>query len=490
MSNLSDVGAERAVLAGIFQFGKDSYIDVSDIVDVNTFTVESNQLIFKCLENAVRTNPKLDVAVFLSAAHDLGLDTFFKDKTEMEYIRSLLNFPIEQPNVLGQAKKIRKLEISRIYQNKLKKAYAQLEKVTGNETLDQITSIAEKPIFDFSKEFKQGQDDRPKLIGENIKEYVQYLKDNPNRKVGIPSGWDKFDEVIGGGFRRKTIALIGARSGCGKSVLADNVAVHVSHRLKIPVLMLDTEMDTNDHHDRLLAYFARININKIAQGKFVGNKWEEEKVDKAAKFISEMTYTYKSIAGRPFDEILAIIRRWIYQVVGFDENGRTNDCLVIYDYFKLMDSDGLKNMQEYQAIGFQISDMHNFCVEYDVPVLAFVQLNRDGIDKELQSSISQSDRLVWLSTNVSIFKDKTEEEILEDGELNGNKKLIPVKARHGAGMSPGNYINMYMQGEFASIIELRTKADVKLSGGNSTGFDIDEHADSEQDKGNDDRETE
>ena len=57
-------------------------------------------------------------------------------------------------------------------------------------------------------------------------------------------------------------------------------------------------------------------------------------------------------------------------------------------------------------------------------------------------------------------------------------------------MSPGNYINMYMQGEFASIIELRTKADVKLSGGNSTGFDIDEHADSEQDKGNDDRETE
>jgi len=485
MVKLADVGAERAVLAGVFQFGKDGYVDVSDIVDVNTFTVEANQFIFKCVGEALKYNPKLDIAVFLSAAHDLGLAEFFKEKTELEYIRSLISFPIELDNLRTQAKKIRKLEIARIYQTKLKRAYNELDKVTGNETLDEIVSFAEKPIFDFAKEFKQGEDDRPKLIGENIEEYVQYLRDNPNRKVGIPTGWSKYDEAIGGGLRRKTVGLIGARSGVGKSIIADNVAIHVAHRLRTPILMLDTEMASEDHHNRLLAYFAKINVNDIESGRFAGDKYKEEKINRACSYIKNMPYTYKNISGKQFEEVLSIIRRWIYQVVGFDENGRTKDCLVIYDYFKLMDSSNLGTMQEYQAIGFQISDMHNFCVEYDIPVLSFVQLNRDGIEKELTSSISQSDRLVWLSTSVAIFKAKSEEEILEDGELNGNRKLIPLKTRHGGGMSEGNYINMDMRGEFAMITELRTKADVRLSGGN-TGFEVEnESADNEQDKGSD-----
>ena len=474
MTKLSDVGAERAVLSGIFQYGKDGYVDVSEIVSVDTFTIESNQLIYKCVEQAIKNNPKLDVAVFLSAAHDLGLTEFFKEKTEIEYIRSLMNFPIELANLRSQAKKIRKLEIARIYQSKIKKAYSLLDKVSGNEPLDEIVSIAEKPIFDFAKEFKQGEDDRPQLIGNDIDDYVQYLIDNPNRQVGIPSPWYKYNETIGGGFRRRTVSLFGARPGVGKSCLADNIAIHVAHRNKIPILMLDTEMSKEEHHNRLLAYLSKTKINEIERGKFVTNKFQLEKIKNAARIIKEMPYTYKNISGRKFEEVLSIIRRWIYQVVGFDENGRTNDCLVIYDYFKLMETSALENMQEYQAIGFQISDMHNFCVEYDVPVVAFVQLNRDGIDKELTSSISQSDRLVWLATAVTIFKHKSYEEIEEDGIENGNRKLIPIKARYGEGMQEGNFINMYMQGEYAMIEEMRTNADVKLTGNNNQGFEVED----------------
>ena len=46
---LSDVGAERAVLSGICQYGLDAYIDVSDIITANTFTQQYNQTLYRCL---------------------------------------------------------------------------------------------------------------------------------------------------------------------------------------------------------------------------------------------------------------------------------------------------------------------------------------------------------------------------------------------------------------------------------------------------------
>jgi hypothetical protein len=165
------------------------------------------------------------------------------------------------------------------------------------------------------------------------------------------------------------------------------------------------------------------------------------------------------------------MRKWIYQEVGFDENGRTKDCLIVYDYLKLMNSTSISNsMQEFQVLGFQITQLHNFCVKYDVPCLSFVQLNRDGITKESTDVVSGSDRLIWLCTSFSIFKLKSDEEIADDTDENGNRKLVPIVARHGAGLDDGDYINMNMFGKFAKLVEgqtrneLRTKSTIKDTG--------------------------
>lgn len=117
------------------------------------------------------------------------------------------------------------------------------------------------------------------------------------------------------------------------------------------------------------------------------------------------------------------MRRWIIQNVGYDSTGRVNDCLIVYDYLKLMTPDKItNNMQEFQVLGFQITALHNFCVQYDCPCLSFVQLNRDGITKESTDTVSGSDRLIWLCTSFSIFKNKSIEEIEEDDQ-NNNKNL-------------------------------------------------------------------
>jgi hypothetical protein len=251
--------------------------------------------------------------------------------------------------------------------------------------------------------------------------------------------------------------LVAARPKVGKSVFADNVAINVATN-GIPVLVLDTEMSKEDHLNRIIANLSGVPINEVATGKFIDDDEKNQKVHQAVEQMENMPYNYVSVAGKPFEQILNIIKRWIIQDVKQDENGRTNDCVVVYDYLKLMSSNSItNNIQEYQALGFQITNLHNLAVKYDFPCLSFVQLNRDGITKESTDAVSGSDRLIWLCTSFSIFKIKSSEELAEDGPRAGNRKLVPIVSRHGAGLDDGDYINMRMDGEYARLNELRTR---------------------------------
>jgi len=160
----------------------------------------------------------------------------------------------------------------------------------------------------------------------------------------------------------------------------------------------------------------------------------------------------------PFEEILALIRRWIVKEVGLDENGKANDCVIFYDYLKLMDSKGVSaDLKEYQVLGFMMTGLHNFAVRYDVPILSLMQLNRDGIKDEGTGAASGSDRIIWLCSNFTIFKKKSPEELSDDPEENGTHKLCPVVTRHGGGIEDGNYINVQVKGWCAQILEGETR---------------------------------
>jgi hypothetical protein len=221
-------------------------------------------------------------------------------------------------------------------------------------------------------------------------------------------------------------------------------------------------MSQEDHWNRLLANISGVAINDISSSKFNREKQLVDDVEEAAEKVKEIPYHYISVAGKSFDEILGIARRWLFKHVGYNDEGRMNDCLIIYDYLKLMTSESINNnVAEFQALGFQITQLHNFCVEHDVPCLAFVQLNRDGITRESEDVISGSDRLIWLCTSFSIFKARSPEEIAEENLGNGvNRRLIPVVARHGPGMD-GNSIFMRMTGELAKLEEIGTKRDAE-----------------------------
>lgn len=472
---LLDIGAERAVLAGLLQYGIDAYVPICDIISVDSFVNTNNILLYKCIQSIIDNEQTPDIATILSVAEKLNVVEQISTPQEIKYINSLYEFPINPNNILGFAAQLKKFEFARKIRSLTKKVHHDIGEINGSESIDEIIGVLENPVTDFLREDSGGEN--PEKIGDGVDDYVTLLSENKCDIIGIPTGFTKYDEAIGGGLRRKCVDLVSARPKVGKSVFADNVALNVSS-LGIPVLVLDTEMSKEDHLNRLIANISGTPINEVSTGKFIDDPEKERKVREAVKKLESIPYSYVSVAGKPFEQILNIIRRWIVQEVKTDETGKTNECLIIYDYLKLMSSSSItNNIQEYQALGFQITSLHNLCVKLDIPCLSFVQLNRDGITKESTDAVSGSDRLIWLCTSFSIFKAKSPEELAEDGPNAGNRKLVPIVSRHGAGMDDGDYINMQMVGSHAKLIELRTRNEFKNNPVGDTGLVNDDSMD-------------
>lgn len=473
MMILSDPSAERGLLSALYHFGDNAYSEISDIVDGNSFTVDSNTHIFNCLkhifENERNNNLTIDIASIYSAAKELGLDHILSKKEETQHLKAIIDFPANLDNIKKFAAKIKKLQIARKLHEKLEEVQEKILEVKGSESITQILSIAEDPVFNFSSSLEDSDNNPVHMFGD-IENYISDLETNPIEQIGISTGFPVYDHAIGGGLRRSTINVIAARPKTGKTLLSDNMGIHIAHKLKIPVLNMDTEMTKNDHIHRLVAMLTEIEINKIETGKFSESAALKTKVDECVQSLKDTPLYYKSIAGKPFEEQLALMRRWLIKEVGLNSDGTAKPCVIFYDYLKLMDSQGIsQDMKEYQVLGFMMTSLHNFACQYQVPIVAFIQLNRDGITKETTDTASGSDRIIWLCSNFTIFKRKSDEEIAEDGGASGNRKLIPVISRHGGGLDDNDYINCHMKGWCAKITEGKTRIEVMNGGGNKPG---------------------
>jgi replicative DNA helicase len=473
-----DEFAERSVLSGILHYGDDAYLDTVDILTPQSFTQSLNQVLYNCIDHAYRGQgeiKKIDSGTILSAAKELGYAEILDNRTSAEYVRALFNHghTIEIETVRNLAGKLRKLQIARDMQRAVLEAAKDIGNVTGTESPEEILSIAENSI---TKEIDKlfGQNGlQTKQLGQGVDEWLQNIIDNPSENYGIDTGYKEYNKAIGGGFIRKELDIICGRGKSGKSMCADNIGFFIAKNFNIPILNIDTELSQEQHWIRMLALISGVDMTVIKTGQFAKNPELKQRVLNAKEILKEIPYYYECVGGRTFEEIISIMRRWIQKHVGLDANGNRNDCLIIYDYIKMLGEDGIsQNMQEYQKLGFMVTTLKNFIIRHDVPMLAFAQLNRDGIDGNSTGAVAGSDRILMYCSSLSFFKAKTEEEIQEDGGLTiGNRKLLVLAARNGPGTDEGDYINMNFDKGIARITEGKLASIIKLDRADKEGFD-------------------
>ncbi len=452
---LQDPGMERAILSGITTHGADCFFEVEDIIGVADFYWSCNKELFKILTHLVHKEDTktFDVPSIQATAKILGHNDFASGGKHSEYLDAIVEgVSSSKDNIRSLVIAIYKLSLARRGYLAAATIQNNLKKITGVEGVDDIISQIEEPIFEFTgKIMDQGA--TIVSLGKKFGSTMTTLSETPQDIIGLPTGFPAWDTAIGGGFRPATVNVIGARPKIGKSFICINIARNMAEN-GIPVLYLDTELTSDTQLHRLTSLVSGIDLNHIETGQFKHNSQESEALWGCQKHIEGLSIDHFSVAGLAPHSIMSIARRWLSKTVGFTSSGAAKPCLIIYDYLKLMDDGGFKNnLQEYQLLGFLITALHNFAIKFKLPVLATVQLNRDGVEKEGSEVISGSDRIVWLCSNFTILKKKIQTELNEDPPSNGTKKLVVTDTRFGAGMESGEYINVVDKLEVGKLAE-------------------------------------
>ena len=135
-NNLQDVAAEKEVLSILCQSDSEYYFDVNDILTEDTFTVDSNIILYKCIKQIFQdsSSSKIDVATILSAAATIGLTNFFDNKTEMQHVKAIMDFPVDESNLKNFVSKLKKLEIARKLLSTTQKIQKNIKEINGTES--------------------------------------------------------------------------------------------------------------------------------------------------------------------------------------------------------------------------------------------------------------------------------------------------------------------------------------------------------------------
>jgi replicative DNA helicase len=449
-----DVASERATLAGVCIYGLDAYLDIADIVDVETYTVERNQSLFKVLGWIYRDgeNIPIDVPTILSASKSIGL--YEEIKENLDYVKAIFNFRVEKENIRSHAGTIARCQIIRGLDKKHDESKLNLAQLNGSASVDEIFAASESPLIEFMSGINR--EEESSLMGDGAGEYMEALGTDPRQMLGISTGYGIYDMQIGGGLQKGDVNVIAARPKVAKTSHADNSSTHIAGILEIPVLQLDTEMKKTRHQLRIVSNLSGVEMNEIKSGEYYKHKHKRDKVNQAVKKLEKMPFYYRNIAGMEFKEVISYIRRWLTKSVGINgDTGKLHDCVVILDYLKLCEASGLsKGIGEHQLIGFMLTDLMNLMLRYEVSNLTYVQQNRAGDDEDGTDTIANSDRILQFCGSLTLMQRKTPAEIAEDGPLNGNRKFKIIATRDGEQLTGNEWINYHLNGPTNRLKEL------------------------------------
>src|SRR3954470_3233521 len=101
---------------------------------------------------------------------------------------------------------------------------------------------------------------------DNLVERVDAQRPGEITGDTVPTGFGSLDKLLGGGFRRRDLILLGGDVGSGKSALALGIALRVAQQ-SVGVAYLSGEMNEERLMERALAIEGRVAIDELRAAK-------------------------------------------------------------------------------------------------------------------------------------------------------------------------------------------------------------------------------
>ena len=107
---------------------------------------------------------------------------------------------------------------------------------------------------------------------------------------------------------------------------------------------------------------------------------------------------------------------------------------IFFDYLKFPPSQlgQLRSAAEWQMLGFIASGLKDLAGTLEIPIYSACQENRIGsTGKKSEANVGGSDRILQLASKLVFLQNKSEEDIMKEGIINGNQTLYIAYQRNG-----------------------------------------------------------
>lgn len=320
----------------------------------------------------------------------------------------------------------------------LRREYIRIGQEIQNRSFDdsfdfsEVVEYAESSLFELSD---YTQTTEPVSIDKAIDEVIGEVEKILNKEkslVGVPSGFTSIDRITGG-WQPANLIIIAGRPAMGKTALALTLATNPA-KLGYPVCMFSLEMSRGEVATRLLSSAtgytnveirnANVNIEKLVDGS-----WS----------LTPLPVYIDDTPALGLFELRSKVKKLIL---------RSGIKLVIVDYLQLMSAEAGNREQEISKISRGLKAISK---EFNIPVIALSQLNRDveaRVDKrprlaDLRESgaIEQDADIVCFVYRPAVYKMATISLDNEEVSTAGLMIIDGAKDRNGALFSKPVYHN-------------------------------------------------
>ena len=432
---------EKQLLAALIKEPED-YCEIANFISHKDFYSEDSSLhssIFTIVKQAIDSGDQVDEIIIAQRVASLGLS--FEDKLNpADYIKSLAMRKVPKGNLIKTAKELKKFTIRREILESAQDIVRKMKSMPSESSYSQIIEVADNSYNSRINLYEIGND-APENIYDDMEAIIEERGNNPISEFGMMGPHKKINEIYGSLLRPGNITVIVARSGVGKTQWCMDFSTKVSMQYDVPVLHFDNgEMSKEELTMRQCAAISRVPIHLLQTGK-----WRQAGPDVVSKVratwakVKNLKFYYYNVGGMDVDAMIKVLKRFYYGKIG-----RGNRMIFSFDYIKTTsESGGGKN--EWQVVG-EMVDKFKKCIQKEIlddgepiiPMITSVQSNRSGITNNRQSQnviddesiVSLSDRITQFCSHMFILRNKTADEIQNEGSSFGTHKLINVKARH------------------------------------------------------------
>jgi replicative DNA helicase len=252
----------------------------------------------------------------------------------------------------------------------------------------------------------------------------------------VPTGFASLDRVVGGGFRRKDLVVLGGDVGSGKSALALGIAIRAAEA-GAPTMYFSGEMGPERVMERALALEGRASIDDLRQGQL--DDAARAAVGAAALRLRNSQLLVRPLLGTDFDEIRSAV----------DIVPRRQ--LVVVDSVQLTAPPRPAARLE-ERVALAIRALKALAVERDLALLVVAQLpHLRGGRPDPRPTLDDLGGFGAVKQSADVVLMLFREEMYRPGQgVEGATELIVAKNRNG----PTGFVDLYFYPKWLRFVDM------------------------------------